>query len=63
MKLHGLGICNSFPGHYYNLVSPYNILATFLNAESSELFFFVSLGNCSSGLCIYLQVFYLVLGE
>lgn len=60
IKLCVLGISNSFIGHYYHCVSLYNIIATFPNADTSKLFSFVSLGNCSSRSYIYIQVIYLL---
>lgn len=58
IKQHVLGICQSFTGHNYNLVSSFNIIATFPNADTSTLFSFMSPGNCSSRSYIYLQFFY-----
>lgn len=39
-------------------MSPYNIIVTFSNADTSKLVSFVSLGSCSSRLYVYLKVFY-----
>lgn len=41
IKLHVLGICNGFIGHYYNVMHPYIIKATFPNVDTGKLFFYV----------------------